>query len=320
MALRFVVHGAGAIGGVVGGRLYEHGHDVVLVARGAHHDAIRDAGLRVESPAGDVTLRIPVVDHPARLSFGPDDVVLLAVKSQHTAAALDDLAAAAPPGTPVVCVQNGVDNERWALRLFPNVSGVCVMCPTSHRQPGVVQAWSSPVTGSMDVGRYPSGVSDVDRAVAAALAGSTFRSQPRPDIMRWKYGKLLSNLSNALEAAFGGEARRGELADRVRAEGEAVLRAAGIELPSAEEERSQRADTVTPGRIGGRSRDGSSSWQSLARGTGSIEADHLNGEVVLLGRLHGVPTPANEAIQRLVRRMAVEGAAPGSADPADLGL
>ena len=48
--MRFVVLGAGAIGGVVGGRLAEHGHDVVLIARGAHYEAIRDNGLRIESP------------------------------------------------------------------------------------------------------------------------------------------------------------------------------------------------------------------------------------------------------------------------------
>ncbi|MFI5053850.1 MAG: 2-dehydropantoate 2-reductase N-terminal domain-containing protein, partial [Acidimicrobiia bacterium] len=48
--MRYVVYGAGAIGGVVGGRLAQHGHDVVLIARGGHHDALHDAGLRVESP------------------------------------------------------------------------------------------------------------------------------------------------------------------------------------------------------------------------------------------------------------------------------
>lgn len=319
MALRLVVYGAGAVGGVVGGRLFEHGHDVVLIARGAHHDAIREAGLRIESPDGEVTVPVPVVDHPAKLTFGVDVVVLLAMKSQHTEAALDDLARVAPPETPVVCLQNGVENERRALRVFPHVSGICVMCPTVYLEAGVVQAWSTPATGALDIGRYPSGVADSDRAVAAALAGSTFRSEARPDIMRWKYGKLLMNLGNAVEAAFGREGQ-GDLFRRVRAEGDAVLAAAGIDVPSAEEDRAQRAGVVQIGEIEGRSRGGGSSWQSLRRGTGSIEADDLNGEIVLLGRQLGVPTPLNEALQRLVRRMAAEGAAPGSAHPEQLGL
>ena len=318
MATRFVVYGAGAVGGVVGARLSEHGHDVVLIARGAHHDAIRDGGLRVDSPDGTVTVAVPVVDHPARLTLGSDDVVLLAMKGQDTAGALHDLALVAPPDTPVVCLQNGVVNERRALRLFPDVYGVCVMCPTGFLEPGVVQAWSTPMTGSLDVGRYPTGTDDVSALVAAAFEASTFRSVDRPDVMRWKYGKLLMNLVNAAEAAFGPTARQGDLAARVRAEGEACLAAAGIEVPSADEERAHRRGVVQVGKIEGRDRDGGSSWQSLARGTGSVEADDLNGEIVLLGRLHGVPTPLNEALQRLARRMAAEGAPPGSADPSVL--
>ena len=56
---------------------------------------------------------------------------------------------------------------------------------------------------------------------------------------------------------------------------------------------------------------GGSSWQSLARGTGSIEAEFLNGEIVLLGALHGVPTPVNALLQRLAIRAAAEGAGAG---------
>ena len=62
-------------------------------------------------------------------------------------------------------------------------------------------------------------------------------------------------------------------------------------------------------------RAGGSSWQSLARGTGTVEADYLNGEIVLLGRLHGVPTPANETARRLVQRAARQRTAPGSMTP-----
>ena len=89
--MRFVVYGAGAIGGVVGARLFQQGHDVVLIARGAHYEAIRERGLRIQSPDDDATLAIPVVDHPSQLAFTPDDVVFLAMKSQGTIAACEAL-------------------------------------------------------------------------------------------------------------------------------------------------------------------------------------------------------------------------------------
>ena len=90
--MRFVIVGAGAIGGVVGGRLAQHGHDVVLVARGAHGAAIAADGLLVRSPDDEVRVPVPTVERRATTSSsGTDDVVLLAVKSQDTQAVLDDL-------------------------------------------------------------------------------------------------------------------------------------------------------------------------------------------------------------------------------------
>src|SRR4029077_6040283 len=118
--VRFVLIGPGAVGGVVGGRMAQFGHDVVLVARGAHRDAIAARGLTVEWPESSVTLPIPVVGSPAELNYGPDDVVIVAVKSQDTAGVVDALAAAAPAETPVVCLQNGVANEVAFLRRFAN--------------------------------------------------------------------------------------------------------------------------------------------------------------------------------------------------------
>jgi 2-dehydropantoate 2-reductase len=56
----------------------------------------------------------------------------------------------------------------------------------------------------------------------------------------------------------------------------------------------------------------SSTWQSLTKGAGSVETDYLTGEVVLLGRLHGVATPANALLQRLATELAAEGRPPGS--------
>jgi len=167
--VRFVVYGAGAIGGVVGARLFQHGHDVALIARGAHYEAIRDHGLRIRSPIDDVTLPIPVVDHPANLSLTDDDVVLLAMKSQDTIGACEALDACAPPGIAVACMQNGVENERRVLRHFPRTYGMCVMCPASQLHPGVVQVHSAPVSGLLDLGRFPQGVDEPGHPTKDAL-------------------------------------------------------------------------------------------------------------------------------------------------------
>ena len=316
--MRIIVYGAGAIGGVIGGRLFEHGHDVVLIARGAHHDAIASDGLRLEWAEGSATLPVPVVSGPANVSWTGDDVVLLAMKSQDTDGALAALAGEAPPDTPVVCAQNGVDNERRTLRYFENTYGMCVMCPATHLEPGVVQATSSPVSGILDVGRYPAGLDDVAERLSTAVVDSTFASEPRADIMRWKYRKLIMNLGNALDALCGIEARFGEIGKLARREGEAVLAAAGIDLVTSAEDRERRGDLLTMKEVGGSGRVGSSSAQSLARATGTIESDHLNGEIALLGRLHGVPTPVNETLQREARRAAAEHRPPGSMTEADL--
>lgn len=313
--MRFIVLGAGAIGGVVGGRLYQYGHDVVLVARGEHGGAIRADGLILASASGVLCLPVPVVDGPKDVEWEEDDIVLLAVQSQDTETALCSLAVA-PPSVRVVCMQNGVANEPAAFRRFESVYGVCVMCPASRLQPGVVVASSSPVTALLDVGCYPSGVDGIARALAQAFSASTMESVPRPDIMRWKYAKLLRNLGNSIDAICGPGHRGTELARRAVEEGEAALMAAGIDFVSSREETERRAGRLRPGDdVSGYPRGGGSSWQSLARRQGTIEADFLNGEIVLLGRQFGVPTPVNELLRRLANQMATDRAEPGTMTP-----
>jgi 2-dehydropantoate 2-reductase len=323
--MRFVIYGAGAIGGAIGGRLFQSAHDVTLVARGAHARALRDRGLTLRSAEGSDTLPVPVAEHPAEAGLRDGDVVVLAMKSQDTPAAVDALAGCAPPGIAVACAQNGVENERIALRAFADVYGINVYCPATHLEPGVVLAFSSPVTGILDVGRYPGGTDDTARAIAAALEESTFRSDARPDILRWKYNKLLLNLGNAVDAVCDARRAEGddqqaaaELVRMVRAEGEACLAADGVDVATEHEFRERRGDLLAIRPIEGAPRSGSSSWQSLARGTGSIESDYLNGEIVLLGRQQGVPTPANALMQRLAREVATEGGKPGARHAADV--
>ncbi|MFC3504339.1 ketopantoate reductase family protein [Micromonospora krabiensis] len=306
--MRYLVVGAGAVGGTVGVRLASAGRDVTLVARGAHLAAIRERGLTLRQPDEERTLRLPTVDGPGDQPLPADTVLVLTVKSQDTEAALATWvdAPVAGGGTagerlPLLTTQNGVANESAALRLFARVHGVCVWLPATHLEPGVVVANGHPHPGMLHVGRYPSGSDDTDHAVAADLTAAGFVAPVRPDVMRWKYGKLLGNLANALQALFGRDVPDG-LAERIRTEGETVLAAAGIAHTDRTEEAAERGELVQHRPVGGEQRAGGSTWQSLARGAGSAETDHLNGEIVLLGRLHGVPTPANAAVQQAVRR------------------
>jgi 2-dehydropantoate 2-reductase len=317
--MRFVVFGAGAIGGVVGGRLLQHEYEVGLIARGEHARAIAASGLRVEAPDRSITVRPAfVVDRPEEIDWHADDIVLLAMKSQDAIDALSHLALCAPASVPVVCLQNGVNNERTALRRFPNVYGVTVMCPAGHLEPGTVVAYSSPIAALLDIGRYPDGQDETAVAISAAFRASTMESVVRSDIMRWKYAKLLMNLSNAVDALCGPGTRGGALGRMIREEGIAVLRAAGIDFASEEEDRKRRGNLLTIEDVPGHPRVGSSSSQSLARSTGSIETDYLNGEIVLLGRLTGVSTPVNERLQRLANQAAHEKWPPGNLSEGDI--
>jgi 2-dehydropantoate 2-reductase len=317
--VRYIVHGAGSVGAVIGARLFEQGIDVVLIARGKHLHEIQRSGLVVQSPAGSAALRVPAVAHPSEIAFrGREDVVLLATKSQDSAWALDDLRHVAGTEIPVVCLQNGVESARIAIRRFENVAGAMTMLPSVYLQAGIVQAFSTPVPGIIDVGRYPCGESAILGVVATDLRRAGFHSEVRPDILRWQYGKLLENLKNVLQALCGPTADFGDLVSRLRAEAEACYRAADIEYVSPSELRSRSNGVLSLGKIKGLTRPGDSSWQSLARATGSIETDFLNGEVTMLGRLHGVPTPLNARLQGIANQHARERRPPGGLRVEDL--
>jgi 2-dehydropantoate 2-reductase len=275
-------------------------------------------GLVIETADQRECVHVEVVQSPDEVVFTGDDLVLLAMKSQDTQAALEALDAVASPDILIACLQNGVENERAALRVFENVYGVVVMCPTGHLVPGVVQAFSTPITGMLDVGRYPFGTDATVDLLVDAFSASTFNSMARGDVMRWKYCKLLMNLGNAVEALCGPAARQSPLATMVREEGVACLQAAGIDFASLEEDAERRDGHLTVQPIRGQPRGGGSTWQSLERRTGSVETDYLNGEIVLLGRLHGIPTPANALLQRLMADAAACGTPAGSMTPDDL--
>jgi 2-dehydropantoate 2-reductase len=323
--VRYLVIGAGGVGATIGAQLFLAGRDAVLVARGEHLAALRAHGLRYSQPTGTQTLPIPAVAGPDELELTGDDVLVLATKSQDTAAALEPWAGRPLAGgwsdeLPVVCAQNGVDNERSALRRFGSVYGMAVMLPASHLAPGEVTAASHPTVGILPVGRYPDGVDATAEAIGADLTAARFAAPVVPDVMRYKHTKLLSNLNNAIEALCGWgvhdeDIRR--LSERAGAEARAVYREHGIQTLTDAEEAEVRAP-MNIQEVAGAPRAGGSTWQSLHRGTGRVEADFLNGEIALLARLHGGDAPVNALLQRLADRAAATGRKPGETTAADI--
>lgn len=299
--MRYVIVGAGAIGAAMGGLLAEAGREVVLVARGLHLAVLRADGLHLSTPERGLHLRLPAVPLD-ELSVEKGDVLVLAVKSQQTAAVLAHLAGAPAP---IVSAQNGISNEDEALRYFDEVHGICVNVPASHLEPGNAEASGSPLSGVLRFGRFPYGLTELDHAMAADLAAAGFGTETSEDVMAWKRAKLLSNLGNALEVLLpqDDEAGAQQVQDAAAEEGQRCFAAAGLSLTSDDDYAAAIAGRYHSAPIDGRERQGGSTWQSVERGQGSVETDFLNGEVVRLGRRHGVATPVNARIQAAMRRL-----------------
>ena len=150
-----------------------------------------------------------------------------------------------------------------------------------------------PVPGILDIGRYPSGTDQVTERVSADLRSAGFESVPRPDIMAWKYRKLVTNAVGDVSAVLPGRGRRAQAAGPRRGRGGACRRRRADGEPRGRP-RAPRRPAPGPADVDGPNSLG----QSIERRTAGTEVDFRAGEVVLLGRLHGVPTPANERVQR----------------------
>jgi 2-dehydropantoate 2-reductase len=279
---------------------------------------VQKDGLRYETPHGSDTLPLTAVGHPSQIEFRDDDVVLLTMKAQHTLDALNTLRDVAGEDVAVVCGQNGVANERMALRRFRHVYGMLIYLPSTFLEPGTIQTNSAKTIGVLDTGVFPGGIDARVETLMAILESANFSARPTLDIMRWKYGKLLINLGNALNALCPRNDEANPVRALLRAECRACFAAAGIAFTEEDEITARRGDLMKAGKINGVGRQGDSSWQGLMRGNRDIEADYLNGEIVMLGRTHSVPTPANELVLRLANDMAREGTAPQSMSATDL--
>lgn len=193
------------------------------------------------SPDGAITVRVPVAGHPSKVAFRDGDAILLCMKTNDTLAALDALVASAPPEIPIVCVQNGVENERLAARRFANVYAVPVRLPSTHLEPGVVVADGTPRSGVLDVGRYPpAGKESPLRRALRRPRRLELQLLPEPHAMRHKYNKLLMNLGNAIDAICS-RPRPPGVHERAKDEARACYAAAGIEYVSDEVQVARRS-------------------------------------------------------------------------------
>jgi len=193
-----------------------------------------------------------------------------------------------------------------------------VMMPCQYILPGEVVAFATPRHGIFDIGRVTGGTDGADVSLTEALSRGNIAGYPEKNVMASKYGKLLMNLGNIVEAAIGRDADGSAIRERLRSEAEAVLTAAGIEWRMVDDRDPRRAELLRIVDVPGVDRAGSSSSQSLLRRTGDIETEYLNGEIAYLARLNEVPAPANTWMTRLARRMVAGAMKPGDVTVAEI--
>ncbi len=334
---RYVIIGAGAIGGGLGARLVQAGLPTVLIARGEHLTALQRNGIRLRTPREDITLPVTAVGSIADVILRADDVIVVSTKTQQVLDVLPDVADApvhADDGTvigsagellPVFLATNGVSAEALAARYVRRVFGVCIWMPAVHLEPGEVIIRGVPMSGILHLGRVPAArYESADRSLLAEVASdwrkATFDIALPEDVMAWKHRKLISNIANVLDALVDDPRAARSVTAAADAEARMVLSGAGIAVIDDETEAAARAEGFTVEPVPGLedTRLGSSSWQSLSRGTGSIETDYLNGEIVRIAHEHGLPAPVNTQLCRLAREAIRGGRGPGSIPAAEL--
>jgi 2-dehydropantoate 2-reductase len=289
--MKVAVMGAGAVGCYFGGMLARAGHEVVLIGRAGHVEAIGRDGLRLETRAFDERLRLAASTDAAAAAGA--DLVLFCVKSSDT----DDAGAALKPhlapGALVLTLQNGVENADRLRRILPQtVAATVVYVGAEMAGPGHVLHH-----GRGELVIEPSAASaDVAEAFVAAGVPAEISSDVRAAL----WAKLILNCAyNALSAIaqlpYGqlvqGPGIEGAMRDVV-AECRAVALAEGVAVPDDIEAMVRGLPRSMPGQY-------SSTAQDLARGKPS-EIDHLNGLIVRRGEALGIPTPVNRLLHALV--------------------
>lgn len=295
--MKIAAMAAGAVGGYFGGRMAAAGHDVHLIARGAHRDALAANGLRIESVHGDLSLpKVNVTDDPT--TVGPVDIVLFAVKLWDTETAAAQARPLIGPNTRVITFQNGVDSVERVGAVIGNDKAVCGIAyiATVIASPGVIRHTSS--FASMRFGHADKHADPVLQAFADAgqAAGLDIDLSKDIEVERWQKFIFLTAMAGAtaaLRSPIGpivADPQLREFFHQLMREADAVGRAEGVAIPDSYV--AGRMDfvinKVEPGMKASMAHD-------LERGN-RIELDWLGGKVAELGRRHGIATPASDLV------------------------
>jgi 2-dehydropantoate 2-reductase len=294
--MRIAIIGAGGVGGYFGARLQQAGADVGFVARGAHLEALRRDGLKVESPLGDIQLpRVNATDNAADL--GQADIVWLAVKLWDTEAAIRSMKSVVGPATGIISFQNGVQKDDVLRQAFGGravMGGVGYIAANIDR-PGVIKH-----TGTMQrliFGEYDGSRSARAEALLDACTRGGINAELSDDIRRAIWEKFvflvgLSGSTTTMRATIGpirsNSRTRAFLFDLMR-ETVAVGRALGVALPADYADQRLTFVDSLPETM-------TSSMHHDLNGRKRLEVSWLSGGVVQLGDRTGLPTPMNRAV------------------------
>mgnify|MGYP000256440259 FL=1 len=300
--------GAGGTGGYYGGALARAGNQVTMVARGPHLAAIRATGLQVNTVLlGDFHLDVDATDDMS--SVGPVDLVIFAVKSYGTNVAIRDMGPLVGDDTMIISTQNGIDSERLLGEALgtEHVLGCAATVSAKIDAPGVVTQGGGP--GSLVIGEMGSAdlnaqgavterVNDlVERCKAAGLAAETHEDIVMAIWEKFIFICALSGMTALTRKPIGeifAQPSTTEMYLQVLAEVAEVGRAEGVALPGDIAQNTLAATQARePFIIGSMGHD-------LIAGN-PIEIGLLNGRVVELGKKHGIPTPANFAIEAALK-------------------
>ncbi len=316
--MRIIIYGAGAIGSVIGGHLWRTGQETVLIGREGHVTAIKNRGLKLVTPGKTHILTVPAVTSPDQLIFRNEDVIFLCMKSQNTDQAVRDLRKIVPFEVPVFCIQNGVRNEEMAAGQFPRVYGAMIRIGSEYLTAGEVLCRRDP-PGWLIIGCYPSGSDSLCEAVAQNLRAASFLARVTANVMPYKWGKLFTNLGNAVDAITGSHGPEVEPIIRAASqEFSELTKAAGIEWVSQEQIAREWPEVAQPPRATIAGAGFSSTWQSLMRQQGSSETEYLNGEIERLAQKLGRSAPVNTKLVELTQEMARNREQPGKYTPEEL--
>lgn len=291
--MKVAVMGAGAVGCYYGAMLARAGHEVVLIGRPAHVEAVERHGLRLQTQAFDAHVRVAASTQPDAVRGA--DLVLFCVKSTDSESAAAQIAPHLAPDALVLTLQNGVDNDVRVQSVLTahEVAAAVVYVATEMAGPGHVKHNGR--------GELVIGPSRASAKVAQALIDAGVPTQVSDNVRGALWAKLILNCAyNALSAItqlpYGVIVRQAGIPDVLRdtvAECMAVAQAEGVTVPG---------DVAAAIRAIGESMPAqySSTAQDLARGKLS-EIDHLNGLIVRRGEALGVPTPCNRVLFVLVK-------------------